>query len=427
MKTLVLVLLLIAGQATALDWEEGRLAAGGRLAVVNAGEGGWAACVLAFPAGVSTVSDDPDRAQLAVRLLGETGPEGASFREILSELGWQLDVRVGQDLALLRLSGPAEDLPRIVGGIQRMFETRAEFSEADLQRARQSLEADRAKWLLSAELNLRSRMAAQLYGDHPYGLGSGKLAEGDPVRDDLAAFLRERFSPGGVEIVVAGDLNALRILYAWMPLLNRLQGPNPRPIRHGDPQWSAGRLESERGAPRELMLAQLPGLAPDHPDAPLLALSAGLIQSLSEGDIRDAKLALTASAWYRFNAAGPSHLEISYRGLAGGARQRAEAVLRRIVDRVRLGEFSEFMVISAKDRILNRLMEYTPDGQGPDAGKLSAVLGWTEEAARQQMLMDERRARFMEVTMNADAEDIASFASRWLTDERILIGILPAN
>lgn len=427
MRTLFLVLLLLAAQTSALDWEEGRLAAGGRLTVVNAGEGGWAACVLAFPAGVATVPEDPDRAQLAVRLLAETGPEGASLREILGDLGWQVDVRVGQDLALLRLSGPAEDLMLIGGGIQRMFETRADFSEADLDRARRSLEADRVKWEGSAELKLRTRMAGHLYGDHPYGIGSGKLAPGEPSREDIAALLRERFGPGGVEIVVAGDLNALRILYAWMPQLNRLKGPKPAPVLYETPAWSPGRVESELSAPRELLLAQLPGLAPDHPDAPLLALAAGLIQSLSEGDIRDAKLALTASSWYRFNAAGPSHLEISYRGLAGGARQRAEAVLRRIVDRVRLGEFSEFMVISAKDRILNRLQEYTPQGQGPDAGKLSALLVWTEEAARQRLLMDELRARFMEVTMNADAEDISSFASRWLTDERILIGILPAN
>ncbi|MBC8365778.1 insulinase family protein [bacterium] len=427
MRVFAALILFLAASASALDWQEAQLDAGGRFAVAGSGQGGWATCALAFPAGVATSADDPYLAQLSARLLGEISVEGRSLRELLGEIGWVLDQRVGQDLSMLLLSGPSEDLFRLPAIIQGMFQYRAEFNEADLARAIHALEIDQQRWRRSAELDLRSQMASLLYGDHPYGKGSGKLAQGTADASKLASFLNERYSPAVVQIVVAGDLEANAEMNRWLPLLKGLSGPRPRFSIWPEPQWGKGRVVSEKNAPMELLLAQMPGLPPSHEKAPLLALSGGLIQLLCESDIRDARLAMVVSAWYRFNAVGPSHLEIAIRGLAPGARDRVEAVLRRIIDRVRLGEYSEFAVISAKDRIVERMVEHSSQGQGPDSSKLSSLLAWTEETARQEMLLRDLRADFSRRTMESRPAHIAEFATEWLKDETILIGILPAD
>ncbi len=427
MKVFAVLILLLATSAAALDWQDANLEAGGRFVAAGSGQGGWAACALAFPAGVATIADDPYTAQLAARLLGEISLEGSTLRESLGEIGWVMDQRVGQDLSLILLSGPSEDIYKLPEIIQGLFRYRTQFNEADLKRAINALETDQQRWERSAELDLRSQMAALLYGDHPYGRGSGKLARGSADATKLAAFLSQRYSPTVVQVVVAGDLDASEEMLRWLPMLNRLSGPIPRFPVWPEPQWAAGHILSEKHAPMELLLAQMPGLPPSHEKAPLLALSGGLIQLLCESDIRDARLAMVVSAWYRFNAIGPSHLEVAIRGLAPGARERVEAVLRRIIDRVRLGEYSEFAVVSAKDRIVERMLEHSSGGQGPDSSKLSALLAWTEETARQEMLLRDLRGDFSRRTMAIRPAEIAEFAAEWLRDETILIGILPAD
>ena len=427
MRFFAALFLVLASSAAALDWQEARLDAGGHFVAAGSGQGGWATCALAFPAGVASTTDDPYLAQLAARLLGEIRVEGNTLREALGEIGWVLDQRVGQDLSMLLLSGPSEDLYQLPEIIQGMFQYRAAFNEADLKRASSALAIDQQRWERSAELDLRSQMAALLYGNHPYGLGSGKLAKGTANPTKLAAFLNERYSPAAVQIVAAGDLKAADEMLRWLPMLNRLTGPLPTFSTWPEPHWGRGQVLSDKRAPMELLLAQMPGLPPSHEKAPFLALSGGLIQLLCESDIRDARLAMVVSAWYRFNAVGPSHLEIAIRGLAPGARDRVEAVLRRIVDRVRLGEYSEFAVVSAKDRIVERMVEHSAQGQGPDSSKLSSLLSWTEETARQEMLLRDLRADFSGRTMAIKPAEIAEFAKEWLKDETILIGILPAD
>jgi hypothetical protein len=413
------LILCFAGSSLSLDWQEARLQSGGKLVAVDTGEGGWVSVALAFPAGVAYCSEQASLAYLAADIFGDN-----FLRNSLAEVGWSLEPRVEQDTALILMSGPSEDLGSILEPVLAVFGTRSAFDESDLAHARSSLKDDRDRWRSSPEALLRSRMAKRLYGDHPYGQGVGRFDEEPISTETLVEYLDHRYSPSGIQIVLAGDLDASATLRIWANAFYRLHGPQVSAADWPDPIPGSGRFESEHPSRQNILLMQLPGLPSDDPRAPLLALAGGIIQLLCETDIRDARLARNVSVWYRFAATGPSHLEVALRDVVPDKMERVEAVLTVILQRLRNGDFSQFAVISAKDRILGRLENHSSRGSGPASQGLGALQIWTAETARQGLLMRGVRASFQDSLLVGNVDTISAFASEHLPPEQTVLGIL---
>jgi len=224
-----------------------------------------------------------------------------------------------------------------------------------------------------------------------------------------------------MQILLAGDLVARDALESWTSVLDRLEGPRPLRAKLPKPLYGKGRITGEP-SPRGLLLVQLPGLPVDDPRASQLALASGIIQLLCEADLRDAGLARSVSSWYRFTADGPAALEITLRGLGAEQLGMAEAVLDRILERLREGDFSEYMVISAKDRILQRLEIHSAQGELPSKGVVE-LAAWSAETSRQALLLRGKRGNFESRLLLGNIGSISAFCSDWLLPEYAVVGV----
>ena len=421
LRTVLLALMIPPLAAFAMDWEEAGLPCGGHLIVAGGDDGGWVSCVLAFPAGVSESAETPATAHLALRLMLDAAGSGTSLAESLADLGWQARLEMSEDVAMLILSGASENLEKLIGPIDRAIRNRTDFDTADLDRVRRALETDYRRWEANPEAKLRALMARKLFGAHPYGAGRGHRPGSPPTADQVRTFLETRFSPGGMQILLAGDLVARDALESWTSVLDRLEGPRPLRAKLPKPLYGKGRITGEP-SPRGLLLVQLPGLPVDDPRASQLALASGIIQLLCEADLRDAGLARSVSSWYRFTADGPAALEITLRGLGAEQLGMAEAVLDRILERLREGDFSEYMVISAKDRILQRLEIHSAQGELPSKGVVE-LAAWSAETSRQALLLRGKRGNFESRLLLGNIGSISAFCSDWLLPEYAVVGV----
>ncbi len=156
----------------------------------------------------SDPADGPGLTALITDLLDErTGEQDAlAIADAVARIGGELEVEVGHDAVTVSLTMLRRFATQ---GVQLLAQltTDPALDRADFARVRK-LRLERLRQLKNHPAAVAEQMFARhLYGSHPYahlGLGTEEALAAATV-EDVRAFYRRMFAPGGATLVVAGD------------------------------------------------------------------------------------------------------------------------------------------------------------------------------------------------------------------------------
>lgn len=238
-------------------------------------------------------------AQLTAQLLleGTEQLDGAQLAERFEVLGASVDSYADWDAAGIRLTAMTDRLHAAFELLAQVLRAPA-FRERELERLR----AERLAELLQLRAEPRG-LADELFSRFVYDPRSryARPDGGDErsvtalTRDDVLAFHRERYQPGGLTIIVAGDVSAHEAESLIAATLGDWRGEAPEPSRTVDAAARATRavhIIAKADAPQSELRIGHVGLPRRHPDYfPTVVMNAvlgGLFNSRINLNLREA-------------------------------------------------------------------------------------------------------------------------------------------
>jgi zinc protease len=177
-------------------------------------------------------------AQLTARLLleGTATSDGAELTERLESLGASAEANADWDSAVLTMTALADNLEPAFAVLAEMLRTPA-FREREVDR----LKAERLAELLQLRAEPRG-LADELFSRFLYDpLSRFARPEGGTeesvqsiTRGEVDAFFRSRYVPGGVTLVVVGDVTTERVKRVVASALGEWKGASPEPKSTSD-------------------------------------------------------------------------------------------------------------------------------------------------------------------------------------------------
>ncbi len=236
------------------------------------------------------VCDPPGKegvAQLTSRLLLEgTGRlDGAALVEAFERLGASVDASADWDVATVRMTVLTENLRPALTLLAEVLRTPA-FVQREVER----LKAERLAELLQLRAEPRG-LAEELFSRFVYADGSryarpdggGEASVRAITRDDVQAFYRERYQPGAITMVVAGDVSADAMQGMLTDTLGDWRGGTPAAVTTTDAPARTTRAVHIVGkadaAQTELRMGHV-GIPRNHPDYFPFAVMNGLLGGL---------------------------------------------------------------------------------------------------------------------------------------------------
>jgi zinc protease len=191
--------------------------------------------------------DPPGRegvAGLTAELLskGTTRRDGDHFADEVEFLGGALGAHAGIERSVIAGEFAARDLEKGLGLLAEMVRQPA-FDPVDVARERDLLVAGIEATLDDPTAIADRAFPRWLYGAHPYGrpAGGSRTSAAAITRDDLAAFHRERYRPGGAVLILSGDFDARRAKRAVGKAFGSWKGAPPADTPLATPAAIAGR------------------------------------------------------------------------------------------------------------------------------------------------------------------------------------------
>ncbi len=412
-------------------WSEFGIPAGGHIMLVGGLSPGQAMIGLSFPAGSSTLPDNPLVSLLAPRCwIGADGLPGGDgdLRRDLGRLGWSLETFIDLDGAGLILGGPVEGLAVVMERVLTRLEL-AKLEPSDLDLAWDEQEVIWQSAGESPEMVLRDRLAIRHHGQRPYAVSRNLRRirpEGvaPPAADTMTAFLTERYQAGGMVMLVAGDLEPDTFQVKWRRRLEELPGRLlPPPSVSPSLDEGGGEIRLTAGD-RSLLILQFPGPQGAEQDCATAAALAGVLTQRMQIDIRGAGLARSTSAWFDFTRPGHSPLEIQVRDFDPTRLDAIRGQLELVFQRIRVGEFSEYTVITAKDNLFQAMDAVSaPDGK-PSGEDIEALRRWGQNVLRHSLHFNRWRALFERRLLGTGILEVQAAAQHLLVNERATFGLL---
>lgn len=424
---LILFLLVLAPAHAEIAWEETALPSGARLLVVDSDNPGQAMITLAWPAGMTTAIENPDLALLAPRLVLQRKAEGGqSLKELLRGIAWGWKLRLDRDHSFLQFFGPKEEMSQVIGALLEEVGASPALHQSEVDVAYDQLQKERSRWRKNPEIFLRAGLDSLRYRGHPYRIGEGKALQSrkPPSLEDMRTYIREQYGANSCTFLILADLDPDAFLSEWLPRFDSLQGKRKLlPLLPEDPGLR-GDLEMEGSPGRTLLLWQFPLPGGWGSERANIALAGGIIQPLLVQSFRGLVASATASC--DFLPRGPATLEIQVRGFLPRDLARIEKTLERILDRLGKAEFSEMQVVTAKDRILQRLDLHSPRSDRPPPRRETDLRNWSLELLRQQLVIRDKKSQFELAILKANMDSIAEGSRRTLTLDQRSRGLLQA-
>ena len=222
------------------------------------------------------VCDPPGRegtALLTAKLLleGTQTSDGAELTERFERLGASVDSSADWDAAAVTLTAMSERLPQAMAILGEMLRTPA-FRQREVER----LKAERLAELLQLRAEPRG-LADELFSRFIYTPGSrytkSEGGDGDSIdtidRDQLLGFYETRYLPGGITVVVSGDITADRAESLVRDTLGSWTGGAPQRVVGDDLPGSRERavhLIAKGDAPQSELRIGHVGIPRNHPD-----------------------------------------------------------------------------------------------------------------------------------------------------------------
>lgn len=378
---------------------------------------------VAVVADAGAICDPPGRegtAQLTAKLLveGTQTSDGAELTERFERLGATIDAEADWDAAAITMTALAEHLPAAFDLLGEVLRTPA-FRPREVAR----LKAERIAELLQLRAEPRG-LADELFSRFLYQPSSryAKPDGGDEKsvdaieREHLIAFYESRYLPGGVSVIVAGDITVDRA----EELARRVFGD----WRHGTPQPVIGddlpartqravHIVAKPDAPQSELRIGHVGIPRNHPDFfPVNVMNAvlgGLFNSRINLNLREAHAytygAFSAFDWRR--QAGPFVVSTAVKSDITDAASR-EVLLE--IDRIRAE------AISADE--LSLATSYL-DGVFPIRFETTAAIAAALSVLVIHGLPDDYYDRYRDRVRAITTEQIFQAAQRYLHPEQL--------
>jgi zinc protease len=200
---------------------------------------------------------DPEGKSGLANLTSEVWTQGTQdltstqFTELMDGLGVPLDVHLSIDSTSMNFtsaSGRLDEVLRQVAPLlsQPRLDERDIAREKDLMLSQLARGPDNPNWIASRVF------PKLLYGSHPYSsppLGYQKSVA-DLARDDIAAFFRQHFTPGGAKLIIVGDVDPPALLQTLNDVWGSWQGS------------ASGKLSAQQqtyAAPHTVYIVHKPG------------------------------------------------------------------------------------------------------------------------------------------------------------------------
>lgn len=135
--------------------------------------------------------------------------DGPGLADVLARIGADADIEVWPDATVLTVTTLARHAGRAMALLADLVR-RPRFADADVDRVR-ALRLDRLRQMRAQAATLADRAFTRaIYGAHPYGhSGIGDVASVTAATvDDIRGQHARTFHPGGLTLVVAGDIDA---------------------------------------------------------------------------------------------------------------------------------------------------------------------------------------------------------------------------
>ncbi len=220
---------------------------------------------------------DPDgregTAQLVAQLLleGTQKYDGAELTERFENLGASIDASADWDSAAVTMTSLAENLPDAFALLGEVIRTPA-FRVREVER----LKAERMAALLQLRAEPRG-LADELFSRFLYTPGSryARPEGGDEksvdaiLREHIVSFYETRYLPGGVTVIVAGDVTVDRAEGLTRAALGDWKGGAPERVTADDVPGRRGRevhLIAKSDAPQSELRIGHVGIPRNHPD-----------------------------------------------------------------------------------------------------------------------------------------------------------------
>jgi zinc protease len=289
-------------------------------------------------------------AQLVAKLLleGTARSDGAELMERFESLGASIDAEADWDAAAVTMTALAEHLPAAFELLGEVIRTPA-FRTREVER----LKAERLAELMQMRAEPRG-LADELFSRFLYKPDSRYArAEGgdeksiDAIeRDHVLAFHESRYLPGGVTVIVTGDVDVSRAEELARKAFGDWTGGAPTPVNADDTPWKkecAVHIIAKADAPQSELRIGHVGIQRNHPDFfpanVMNAVLGGLFNSRINLNLREAHGytygAFSGFEWRR--QAGPFGVHTAVRS------DVTEAAAREIlneIDRIRAAAVS---------------------------------------------------------------------------------------
>lgn len=159
-------------------------------------------------------SSDPEGKEgltdFATRLLrrGTKSMSADALNERVEFVGGSLGASVAEDLSLLAITAPAQELGNMLDVIAQLV-TEPAFAEEEVARARQRALAHLANDLDDPSLVADKGFTEALWGGHPYGhdLSGRKQSVASFTREDVVALHADRFKPDQAMLIIVGPVD----------------------------------------------------------------------------------------------------------------------------------------------------------------------------------------------------------------------------
>lgn len=247
------------------------------------------------------VSDRQGRAgvaQLTAKLLleGTTTADGAAITDRFESLGASIEAHADWDATTVTMTTLADNLAPAFSLLGEVLRTPA-FQQREVDR----LKGERLAELLQLRAEPRG-LADELFARFLYDDASryARPDGGDEEtvrslgRDDVARFYDERYSPGGITVIAAGDVSMETVEKLARDVLGDWQGAAPRPAESSDRPARRQRgvhIVAKPDAPQsELRIGEvgLPRRTPDYFSAVIMnAVLGGLFSSRINLNLRE--------------------------------------------------------------------------------------------------------------------------------------------
>lgn len=247
------------------------------------------------------VSDRQGRAgvaQLTAKLLleGTTTADGAAITDRFESLGASIEAHADWDATTVTMTTLADNLAPAFSLLGEVLRTPA-FQQREVDR----LKGERLAELLQLRAEPRG-LADELFARFLYDDASryARPDGGDEEtvrslgRDDVARFYDERYSPGGITVIAAGDVSMETVENLARDVLGDWQGAAPRPAESSDRPARRQRgvhIVAKPDAPQsELRIGEvgLPRRTPDYFSAVIMnAVLGGLFSSRINLNLRE--------------------------------------------------------------------------------------------------------------------------------------------